>query len=59
MNKKERTTLSRYSADKACKTLSLCPRFIIYNCILNQLDINSALGNPNYSPTAHSKDEIL
>ena len=30
-----------------------------YNCILNELGINSTLGNRTYTPTALSKDEIL
>jgi hypothetical protein len=30
-----------------------------YNCILNELVINSTFGNPTYTPTALSKDEIL
>jgi hypothetical protein len=30
-----------------------------YNCVLNELGINSTFGNPTYTPTALSKDEIL
>jgi hypothetical protein len=30
-----------------------------YSCILNELGINSTFGNPIYTPTALSKDEIL
>jgi hypothetical protein len=30
-----------------------------YNCISNEFGINSTFGNPTYTTTAHSKDEIL
>ena len=30
-----------------------------YNCILNELGINSTFGNHTYTPTALSKDELL
>jgi hypothetical protein len=37
-------------------TLALCVRLTI---ILNELGIISTFGNPTYTPTAHSKDEII
>jgi hypothetical protein len=41
-------------SDKAC----LCKAHY-YNCIVNELGINSTFGNPYYTPTALSKDGIL
>jgi hypothetical protein len=46
-------------ADKACNNIVFVSRTHYYNCILNELGIGSAFGNPAYTPTVHSKDEIL
>jgi hypothetical protein len=46
-------------ADKACNNIVLVCKTHYYNCILIELGIGSAFGNPTYTPTTHSKDEIL
>jgi hypothetical protein len=46
-------------ADKACNNIVFVCKAHYYNCILNELGINSTVGNPTYTPTALSKDEIL
>jgi hypothetical protein len=46
-------------ADKVCNNIVFVCKTHYYNCILNELGINSTLGNPTYTPTALSKDEIL
>jgi hypothetical protein len=45
-------------ADKACNNIVFVCKANYYNCILNELGINSTFGNPTYTPTALSKDEI-
>jgi hypothetical protein len=42
-------------ADKACNNIVFVCKGHFYNCILNELGINSTLGNPTYTPTALSK----
>jgi hypothetical protein len=46
-------------ADTACNNIVFVCKAHYYNCILNELGINSTFGNPTYTPTALSKDEIL
>jgi hypothetical protein len=46
-------------ADKASNNIVFVCKAHYYNCILNELDINSTFGNPTYTLTALSKDEIL
>ena len=46
-------------ADKACNNIVFVCKAHYYNCILNELGINSTFGNRTYTPTALSKDEIL
>ena len=46
-------------ADKASNNIVFVCKAHYYNCILNELGINSTFGNPTYTPTALSKDEIL
>ena len=46
-------------ADKAFYNIAFVCKAHYYNYILNELGINSTLGNPTYTPTALSKDEIL
>jgi hypothetical protein len=45
--------------DKAYNNIVFVCNTHYYNRILNELGIISAFGNPSYTPTAHSKDEIL
>jgi hypothetical protein len=47
------------SADKACNNIVFVCKTHYYNCILNELGIGFAFGNPTYTPTSHSKDETL
>jgi hypothetical protein len=47
------------SAYKDCNNIVFVCKTHYYNCILNELGIGSAFGNPTYTPNAHSKDEIL
>ena len=46
-------------ADKACNNIVFVCKAHYYNCIINELGINSTLGNPTYITTALSKEEIL
>jgi hypothetical protein len=46
-------------ADKAGNNIVFVFKAHYYNCILDELGINSTFGNPTYFPTAHSEDEIL
>jgi hypothetical protein len=46
-------------AKKACNNIVFVCKAHYYNCILNELGIKSTFGNPTYTPTALSKDEIL
>jgi hypothetical protein len=46
-------------ADKASDSIAFLCKTRYYNCILNELGISFAFGNPTYTPTAHSKDENL
>jgi hypothetical protein len=46
-------------ADKASNNIGFVCKAHYYNCILNELGINSTFGNPTYTPTVLSKDEIL
>ena len=46
-------------ADKASNNIVFVCKAHYYNCILNELGINSTFGNHTYTPTALSKDEIL
>jgi hypothetical protein len=46
-------------ADKASNSIVFFGKAHYYNCILNELGINSTLDNPTYTPTPLSKDEIL
>ena len=46
-------------ADKACNNIVFVCKAHFYNCILNELGINSTFVNPTYTPTALPKDEIL
>ena len=46
-------------ADKASNNIVFVCKAHYYNCILNELGINSTFGNRTYTPTALSKDEIL
>jgi hypothetical protein len=46
-------------ADKTCINIVFVCKAQYYNCILNELGINSTFGNPTLTPIAHSKDEIL
>jgi hypothetical protein len=46
-------------ADKACNNIVFVCKVHYYQCIINELDINSAIGNRTYTPTTFSKDEIL
>jgi hypothetical protein len=46
-------------ADKASNNIVFVCNTHYYNCILNELGINSTFGNLTYTPTALSKDEIL
>jgi hypothetical protein len=45
--------------DKASNNIVFVCKAHYYNCILNELGINSTFGDPTYTPTALSKDEIL
>jgi hypothetical protein len=45
-------------ADKASNNVFVCKAHY-YNCIVNELGINSTFGNPTYTLIALSKDEIL
>jgi hypothetical protein len=47
------------AANKACNNIVFICKAHYYNCILNELDINSTFGNPTYTPTALLKDGIL
>ena len=46
-------------ADKACNNIVFVCKAHYYQCIINELGINSAIGNSTYTPTTFSKDEIL
>jgi hypothetical protein len=46
-------------ADKACNNIVFVCKAHYDNCILHELGINSTFGNPIYTPTALSKDDIL
>jgi hypothetical protein len=45
--------------DKTCNNIVFDCKARYYNCILNELGINSTFGNSTYTPTTLSKDEIL
>jgi hypothetical protein len=44
-------------ADHPCNYIVFVWKAHYYNCILNEIGINSTFGNPFYTPTALSKDE--
>jgi hypothetical protein len=44
-------------ADKASNNIVFVCKTHYYNCILNELGIDSTFGNPTYTPTALSKDD--
>jgi hypothetical protein len=46
-------------ADKASTYIAFVCKAHYYNCILNELGINSTFANPTYTPIGLSKDEIL
>ena len=46
-------------ADKASNNIVFVCKAHYYQCIINELGINSTIGNHTYTPTAFSKDEIL
>jgi hypothetical protein len=46
-------------ADKTCNNIVFVCKSHYCNCIFNVLGINSAFGNPIYTQSALSKDEIL
>jgi hypothetical protein len=46
-------------ADKACNNIVFVCKAHYNKCILNELGINSTFGNPTYTPSTLSKDEIL
>jgi hypothetical protein len=46
-------------ADKACNNIVFVCKAHYYQCFINELGINSAIGNSTYTPTTFSKDEIL
>jgi hypothetical protein len=46
-------------ADKACSKIVFVCKAHYHQCIINELGINSAIGNRTYTPTTFSKDEIL
>jgi hypothetical protein len=46
-------------ADKACNSIVFLCKAHYYQCIINELVINSTFGNRTYPLTTFSKDEIL
>ena len=46
-------------ADKASNNIVFVCKAHYYQCIINELGINSTISNRTYTPTAFSKDEIL
>jgi hypothetical protein len=46
-------------ADKACNNIVFVCKAHYHQCIINELGINSTIGNRTYTATAFSKDEIL
>jgi hypothetical protein len=46
-------------ADKASNNIVLVCKKYYYECLLNELGITSTSGNPTYTPTNLTKDEVL
>jgi hypothetical protein len=46
-------------ADKACNNIVFACKAHYYQCIINELGINSTIGNRTYTQTTFSKDKIL
>jgi hypothetical protein len=42
-------------ADKACNNIVFVCKAHYYNCIINELGINSTFGNPTYTPNCSLK----
>jgi hypothetical protein len=48
MNKKDYEEFVLVQADKACNNIVFVCKAHFYNCILNELGINSTFGDPTY-----------
>ena len=46
------------SADKASKNIVFVCKSHYIDCLINELSIDNSLGNPAYSPTTLTKEEI-
>jgi hypothetical protein len=47
------------SADKAPNNIVFVCKSHYIDCLIKQFGIHNSLGNPNYTPTTHMKEEIL
>jgi hypothetical protein len=48
-----------FSADKASNNIVFVCKSHYIDCLIKELGIDNSLGNPTYTPTKHTKEEIL
>ena len=47
------------SADKAPNNFGFVCKSHYIDCLIKELGIDNSLGNPTYTPTTHTKEEIM